>query len=179
MMDEDTLKKIKLIMDRTKLSEDKAKELLDKYQGDVIEALIHYEREKEKNKNNFSEKISESEFIAYIKELIKNGNVARIIIRKEETVLVNIPVNAGIVVGIAMLLNPVLVVLGAATAVVTNLEVDIIKKDGSVEVVNKIVKNGVETGTKVVSEVGYELKEIFHASYDKVKDKIHDIKRKH
>lgn len=178
-MDEDTLKKVKLIMDRTNLSEDRAKELLDKYQGDVIEALIHYEREKEKNNNNFSEKISESEFISYIKDLIKSGNVARIIIRKDETVLVNIPVNAGIVVGIAMLLNPVLIVLGAATAVVTKLEIDIIKKDGSVEVVNKIVKNGVETGSKVASEVGYELKEIFQSSYDKVKDKIHDIKHKH
>ena len=53
-------------------------------------------RDRHKTGNESSEKINQNEFINYIKELIKSGNVARLIIRKEDNALVNIPVNAGI-----------------------------------------------------------------------------------
>lgn len=180
-MDEETLKKIKVLKERTNLSEEEAEELLNKCNGDVIEAIIYFEREKQKtrsDKNDHTEKISDNEFINYIKELIKSGNVARIIIRKDDTVLVNIPVNAGIVVGIVMILQPVLLILGAATAVFTNLEIDIIRKDGSVEVVNKLVKSSVESSAKVASEVGHEIKEKVTYGCEKLKGKINDFKRK-
>lgn len=177
-MEENREKKILTLMEKENIDRDKAEALIDKYNGDLIEALIYCEREKHKTGNESSEKINQNEFINYIKELIKSGNVARLIIRKEDNALVNIPVNAGIVVGIVMLLQPVLLVLGAATAVFTKLEIDIIKKDGSVEVVNKLVKSTVENGAKVAAEVGHELKERFSVGYEKFKDRINEMKNK-
>lgn len=177
-MDQDTLKKIEILKERTKLSHEEAVELLEKFQGDLIEALIYFEKQNNGNdeQDNIYDKISQSEFVNYIKELIKSGNVARIIIKKEDTVIVNIPVNAGIVVGIIIVLQPVLLLISAATAVFTKVEIDIIKKDGSVEVVNKYVEKGVETTTKVAAEVGHEIKEVFSSTSGKIKDKINEMK---
>ncbi|MEG1257031.1 DUF4342 domain-containing protein [Clostridium sp.] len=171
-MDENTLKKIEMLRDRANLSYEEAQEILEKFNGDIIEALIYCERQKQNNNKNFNEKISESEFVNYIKSLIKSGNVSRIIIRTDENTLVNIPVNAGIVVGIVLLLQPVLIVLGAATAVFTDLEIDIIKEDGSVEVINKLVKNTMKTTAQKATEVTHELKEGISVTYEKFKDKI-------
>lgn len=175
-MDEATSKKIEILMEKANLSYEEAEELLNKFHGDLLEALIHCEREKQKRSRNFNEKLSDSEFVTYIKNLIKSGNVSRVIIRKNETILVNIPVNAGIVVGLALLLQPVLIIIGAATAVVTELEIDIIKEDGSVEVVNTIVKNTVETTAKKATEITYDLKEKFATVSEKIKDKIYEAK---
>ncbi len=172
-MDESTLKKINILKERANLSTEEAEELLEKFQGDLIEALIYCEREKQKSNKNFNEKISQSEFVRYIKDLVKAGNISRIIIRKDESVLVNIPVNAGIVVGLALLLQPVLIVLGAATAVFIDLEIDIIKEDGTVEVVNKIVKSTMETTAKKATEITHELKEKFSMTSKKIKKKFH------
>lgn len=178
-MDQETLKKIEILKERTNLSYEEAVELLEKYKGDLIEALIHIEKQKKQNDDelyNFYDKISQNEFVNYIKELIKGGNVARIIIRKDNNILVNIPVNAGIVVGVILVLQPVLLVLSAATAVFTKLEIDIIKKDGSVEVVNKYVEKGTEVTVKVATGVGHEIKEIISNTSYKIKDKINQMK---
>jgi len=175
-MDEATLKKINLLKERANLSTEEAEALLEKFNGDLIEALIYCEREKQKSSSNFNEKISQSEFISYIKELVKTGNVSRVIIRKDESILVNIPVNAGIVVGVALLLQPVLIVLGAATAVFIDLEIDIIKEDGTVEVVNKIVKSTMETTAKKATEVTHGLKEKFSTTSEKIKEKFSEVK---
>lgn len=177
-MDQDTLKKIEILKERTNLSNEEAEALLEKFNGDLIEALIYFEKQKNSNDefSNICDKISQSEFVNYIKELIKSGNVARIIIRKDDTVIVNIPVNAGLVVGLIMVLQPVILLIGAATAVFTKLEIDIIKKDGTVEVVNKYVEKGVETTAKVATEVGHELQEVFSQTSLKIKDKINQMK---
>jgi len=66
-MDEATLKKINILKERANLSEEEAKELLERFNGDLIEALIHCEREKQKDNRNFNEKISQSEFVTYIR----------------------------------------------------------------------------------------------------------------
>lgn len=177
-MDQDTLKKIEILKERTNLSNEEAEALLKKFNGDLIEALIYFEKKKKDNDEfgNIYDKISQNEFVNYIKELIKSGNVARIIIRKDDTVIVNIPVNAGLVVGVIMVLQPVILLLGAATAVFIKLEIDIIKKDGTVEVVNKYVEKGVKTTTKVAAEVGHELQEVFSQTSFKIKDKINQMK---
>lgn len=177
-MDQDTLKKIEILKERTNLSEEEAKELLDKLNGDLIEALIYFEKQKKNNDelHNIRDKISQSEFVNYIKELIKSGNVARIIIRKDDTVIVNIPVNAGIVVGVIMVLQPVILLLGAATAVFTTSTVPSFLIISISNFVNKYVEKGVETTAKVASEVGHELQGVFSHTSDKIKDKINQMK---
>lgn len=177
-MDQDTLKNIEIIIERTKLSEEEAKILLEKFNGDIIEALVYYEKQKTSNCEfeNICDKISQSEFVNYIKELINSGNVARIIIRKEGIDIVNIPLTAGVVVGIIMILQPVILLIGAAAAVYTKVEIEIIKKDGTVEVVNKYVEKGLGITSKVASEVGHELCDVFSQSSKRIKDKINKMK---
>lgn len=163
-MSEVTLEKIDIIRSRTKLSYSDAKELLEKCNGDVVEALVYYEKSKESDQKSFVDDVSMSvdEFISYIKELVKKGNVTRIKIKKEEKVLVDIPVNAaGIALGIVAFLQPLLLILGAATAIITKLQIEITKADGTVEVVNKIIKSVFDETKEKVNETAEEIKDKF------------------
>jgi len=159
-----TLEKIDIIRSRTKLSYSEAKELLEKCNGDVVEALVYYEKMKENDQKSFVDDVSMSvdEFVSYIKELVKKGNVTRIKIKKEEKVLVDIPVNAaGIALGIVAFLQPLLLILGAATAIITKLQIEITKADGTVEVVNKIIKSVFDETKEKVNETAEEIKDKF------------------
>ncbi len=178
-MEEITLKKIDMLRERANLSYEEAEEILENSNGDIIEALVFCEREKEKKKRKFSnEKIDIDEFIEYIRSLIKSGNVTRIIIRNENNILVNIPINAGIIVGFALLLQPILILIGAATAVVVNLEIDIIKADGSVEVVNKFVKTTVEHTVDKAGKVTEVIKEKASHTTKAIKNKLGNMRFK-
>ena len=164
IVSEVTLEKIDIIRSRTKLSYSEAKELLEKCNGDVVEALVYYEKMKENNQKSFVDDVSMSvdEFVSYIKELVKKGNVTRIKIKKEEKVLVDIPINAaGIALGIVAFLQPLLLILGAATAIITKLQIEITKADGTVEVVNKIIKSVFDETKEKVNETAEEIKDKF------------------
>lgn len=69
------------------------------------------------------------ELIAKVKELIREGNVRRIIIDNEEgKTLVEIPLTIGVV---GALLLPALAAIGAIAAVVTNCTIRVQRRDGS------------------------------------------------
>ena len=82
----------------------------------------------------------DNSIIEKVKELVKKGNVSRILVRKGEKEIVNIPVNAGIVgVGVALATSKVLV-LGAALATVGfGCTVEVVRDDGQVV---EVVKEG-------------------------------------
>jgi hypothetical protein len=178
-MSEITLEKIDIIRDRTKLSYSEAKELLEQCNGDVVEALIYHEKIKDTESKSFMEDMSMSfeEFMAYMKDLVKKGNVTRIKIKKDNKVLVDIPVNAGIAIGIVALIQPILLVIGTATALITKLEIEITKADGSVEVVNKIIKSVFDETKGKAYDAAEDIKEKFsgkdknQCSNEEVKDK--------
>lgn len=153
-MAEITLEKIDIIRERTGVTYTEAKEALDANEGNVVDALIYIEKNSENGKEHLY--ASKDEFVAWIKDLIKKGNVTRIKIRKDEKVLVDIPVNAGIAMGAVMLALPAMLAVVFVTAVVTKVTVEITKEDGTVEVVNKIIKD----------------------SFCKVKDKVSEVKDK-
>jgi len=177
-MSEVTLEKIDIIRDRTKLSYTEAKELLEKCDGDVVEALIYHEKMKENNQKSFMDDMSMTadEFVTYIKDLVKKGSVTRIKIKKDEKVLVDIPVNtAGIALGIVAILQPFLLIIGAATAVITKIQIEITKADGSVEVVNKIIKSVFNETKEKVNETAEDLKEKFTGKDNKEKNEENEI----
>lgn len=67
------------------------------------------------------------EVIGKIKELIKEGNIRRIIIKDlSDKVLIEIPLTIGVVVAV---LVPVLAAVGALAAVVTKCKIIVEKKD--------------------------------------------------
>jgi hypothetical protein len=77
--------------------------------------------------------IAGSELVERVKELIKEGNVRRLIIRKPSgELLMEIPLTAGVMVGGAFtIVAPVLAALGAMAALIAKVKIEIvrIKKD--------------------------------------------------
>ncbi len=149
-MEDITLEKIDLIRQRTGLGYAAAKEVLEKNNGDVVETLIYIE----KNQKSFGQNITEvtNDLIETIKDIIKKGNVTRIKVKKDERVLVDIPVNAGIAAGALSLFYPPLLVVGAATAVFSKLVIEVERPDGSVEVINNIVKKQYENAKDMAED---------------------------
>lgn len=142
-MSEITLEKVDIIRERTGVTYAEAKHALEMCSGDVVDALIYLEADKEKLE--LDTYTTKDEFMNWIKGVIKKGNVTRIKIRKDDKVLVDIPVNAGIAVtGIAYLIATPLLALGVLSAVVAKVTIEITKEDGSVEVINKIIRNTVD-----------------------------------
>lgn len=75
--------------------------------------------------------VAGSELIAYVKQLVSEGNVRRLIIRKPggET-LIEVPLTSGVAVGGALtLLAPIIAALGAMAALIAKFEIDILRSD--------------------------------------------------
>jgi hypothetical protein len=157
-MEEITLEKIDTIRKRTGLSYGDAKVALENNEGNVVDTLIYLEN----NKKSFSDNFSSvgNDILNTVKEIIKKGNVNRIKIKKDNQVLVDIPVSAGIAVGALTLFQPIILAIGTVTAIATKISIEIEHSDGSIEVINDIIKN------------------TFDSTIDRAKDLAHDMNPK-
>lgn len=175
-MSEITLEKVDLVRERTGVTYTEAKEALEVTCGDVVEALVYIENCK-KTKNSFY--TSKDELVGWLKELINKGNVTRVKIKKDDKVLVDLPITAGLAVtGIAAIMGPVVLAIGVLTAVVTKLTIEITKEDGTVEVVNKYIKSTVDDVVDKVSNMTEKFSGIASEVKDKISDITDDIKEK-
>lgn len=186
-----TLEKIDQIVERTGVSYAQAKEALDKTNGDVIDAIIYIEE----NTPTFTKKVSENvnlkkdEVLYTLKELLRKGNVTKIIVEKKGKryleVPVNIAVSAGalsLLIGIAIL--PVVAVIGVGLYI-GDFRIKVVKDDGSEVDVNEetqkrilLLKGKVENSK--VNEVKDDLiditKEVMKGAKDGIKDVQEDVK---
>jgi hypothetical protein len=82
----------------------------------------------EKNKTSTKEfKVKSSEIIKKIKELVKEGNIRKVILKDEKgKVFAEFPLTLG-VVGVALL--PILAAIGTIAALVANLTIVVEKQD--------------------------------------------------
>ena len=165
-----TLEKVDQVRERTGVSYAKAKEALEHTNGSVLDAIILLEDEM-KNENSSNDKMAGNnttetieEFKVWLKELINKGNISRIRVSKDEKVLVDVPVNAGIAAGIISIIIPPILAFVVVAAVVTQVTIEITKSDGNVEVVNKYI-------TKTVNDVKEKAADLT----EKVKEKFEDI----
>lgn len=167
-MEEITLEKIDIIRERTGVTYTKAKEALEATQGNVVEALVYIEKNKQDEKD--STYTTKEEFTEWIKEVIRKGNVTRIKVKKDEKVLVDIPVNVGVIAGTALIVAlPALLAVIFITAVVTKVTVEITREDGTVEVVNKIIENtvsNVKDKAQEAKDKAQEVKDKFSKNND-------------
>ncbi len=169
-MNDITLEKIDVVRERTGVTYREAKAALEKSNGDVVEALIFIEDDCENEKNQVFQGFDE--FKEWIKNVVGKGNVTRIRVKKEDTPILNRPVNAGVAVGVLTIqLWPLMIAIGVLTAVITTITVEIVKEDGSIEVVNTIIKNTANDMKEKVDEFTSEVKE-------KVDDISSDVKNK-
>ncbi|SMC18912.1 protein of unknown function [Clostridium acidisoli DSM 12555] len=167
-MEEITLEKIDIIRERTGVTYTEAKEALEATQGNVVEALVYIEKNKQDEKD--STYTTKEEFTEWIKEVIRKGNVTRIKVKKDEKVLVDIPVNVGVIAGTALVVAlPALLAVIFITAVVTKVTVEITREDGTVEVVNKIIENtvsNVKDKAQEAKDKAQEVKDKFSKNND-------------
>ncbi len=75
--------------------------------------------------------VAGSELVDYVKQLVAEGNVRRLIIRKPGgATLIEVPLTAGVAVGGALtLLAPIIAALGAMAALIAKFEIDILRSD--------------------------------------------------
>lgn len=93
--------KIEELKKRAKVSYKEAKQILEKHNGDIVEALIELEQKKktfERTRSDESNKSKESEgFTLKLKKLFIKGNRTKLLITKEKETIANIPVNYAII----------------------------------------------------------------------------------
>ncbi len=157
-----TMEQIDEVRKRAKVGYELAKEGLDHSGGDVLEALIYLEnlpKQKQCPMNDTMDKL---------KGLIDEGFISQIQIKKNGSVLFDIPV----VAGVAMMTFWTLPFAAAIfTAVAMECDIRVVKRDGAQSVVTEV------TGEKLSELVG-TLKAEFGRLKDKVEEKIEDAKDK-
>ncbi len=79
--------------------------------------------------------ITGGELVDRVKNLINEGNVRRLIIRRpDDSVLLEVPLTAGAAVGAAVtLLLPILAALGALAALLAKIKVEVVRTTGEDE----------------------------------------------
>lgn len=174
-----TLEKIELVKDRTGVSYKEAKDALEAADGSVVDAIIAIEDTiDEKPATKVNEAANET--VDKIKEVVKKGNVSRITIKKDDEVLLNLPLNAGI---IGALVAPWGMVAGVIAAFGFKCQIELTKNDGTVidisqraEDLGKEVK---EKGSVVVDDVMAKGAEAYYNIKEVAADKITELKAKY
>ncbi len=168
-----TLEKIELVKDRTGVSYKDAKEALEAAEGSVVDAIISIEESIDTDtKANVKEQ--GAAVIDAVKDLVNKGNVAKIVVKKNDgEVLLNLPVNAGIITAV---LAPWGVLAGILSTFLFKCAVEVVKNDG--EVVNVTEKVNAAAGT--VSDKAGQAKEKIKESeaLDKIKGAAEGLKDK-
>ncbi|CCC58161.1 DUF4342 domain-containing protein [Caloramator australicus] len=162
-MEEITLEKIDILRQRTGIGYAEAKEILEKHNGNVIDSLIYIEQ----NQKKLGAQISEfsNDLVETIREIIRKGNVTRIKVKKDDRVLVDIPVTAGIAAGALSLFSPALIAVGAIAAVVSKIKIEIERPDGRIEVVEDLVKEKVEEVKENIKDTVDDFKNTFNEKF--------------
>lgn len=108
-----------------------------------------------------------SELVEKIKELVKKGNVTKIVIKKGDNVLVNIPLNVGIVGGIiGVAAAPWAIVAAAVATAGFACKVELVKDDG------EIVKVSGDAISQKAKDLGEKAKDVGAAVVDGIKDAV-------
>lgn len=178
-MEDVTLEKIDIIRQRSGLSYAEAKQVLEANNGNVVDSLIYIEQNKKTFKQSFTENITNTgnEIVDAVKEIIKKGNVSRIKVKKDNRLLVDIPVTAGVAAGtISAILSPALVAVGTVAAIASKITIEIERPDGRVDVVNDIVKGAYSNVMDKVDEVKDKTTCTVNDLKNNISEKVHDFK---
>jgi len=176
-----TLEKIELVKDRTGVSYKESKEALEANGGSVVDAIIAIEEAigtKPKfaafdNVSDCSQRVAEK-----VKTLINKGNVSKIIVKKDDEIVLNIPVTIGIV---GTVLAPVAMVVAAVTAFGTKCVVEVIKEDGSIidvsEIANETFDEVCEKGAVIADEVREKGADVYNSVMSKTTEALNKVKK--
>ena len=166
-----SLEKIELVKDRTGVNYKEAKDALIRAEGSVVDAIIMIEDEIDiAPKSRTGDQVSQ--LIESVKQLIHKGNVSKIVIRREQEVILNVPVNLGIV-GAVWLFWPTVVATIAALGMKCTIE--LVKDNGEVVSISEKAAEtfgGVKENCSVIAD---DLREKSGDAISQVREKASDV----
>ena len=179
-----TLEKIELVKDRTGVTYAEAKKALEDADGSVVDAIIAIEETVNSGdkRRAFGEK-GEALFTS-LKNLVKKGNVAKILVKKDSDVVLNVPLNAGI---LGICIAPLASVVAIVAAFGFKCSIEVVKTDGTIidvsDAVSDKVSQAAEFGSDKFEELKGKGKDFYDKAkdsdiYDKAKDAAQDLKGK-
>lgn len=177
-----TLEKIELVKDRTGATYKDSKDALEKCEGNVVDAIIMLEG----NLESKADKDKKECLVSKIEEIIKRGNISKIIVKKDGEVILNIPLTVGI---IGTVIAPWIVIAGAVASVGFKCQIEFIKDDGTLidltEQADGFYEKAVETGNNIYGTVKEKTPEYYenivekgNNAIDSVKEKANSVKQK-
>lgn len=141
-----TLEKIELVKDRTGVTYAEAKQALEEADGSVVDAIIGIEETINSASRKSGSLGSKTDaLISAIKENVNKGNVARIQVKKDGEIILNLPLNAGI---IGVIIAPIASVVAVVAAFGFKCAIEIIKDDGTIIDISDAVSDAVGTVTE-------------------------------
>jgi hypothetical protein len=152
-----TLEKIDIVRERTGASYREAKEALEKCNGEVVDAIIYLDEGAPKQ-GKWTETITVAgnEVVDRIKELIKQGNVTKIRIKKDNNTILDIPVTAG---AIGTILAPQLAAIGAVVAILSKATLEIERPDKEVINLTEMVEKKAGVAREFIDELAEDARE--------------------
>ncbi len=127
-----TLEAIEKVMGQTGVDYMAAKEALQRTNGDA-DAAIKLLQPKSCEIGDDVKKL-----IDKLKSVVNEGNVDRIQIRKDDEIVLSVPVNVGIVGGIiGIAAAPWALIAGSVAAFGLGCKLVVVKKDGTTDIINK------------------------------------------
>lgn len=154
------LEQIEILKERANISYGEARELLEKCNNDVVEALIYLESQaKLAPPKNVESEMGFGKAVKKLTELtarlIKKGNETRFVIRKSESPVIDLPVTIVILSTVVVL---PLTVGGVLLAMVTGHKIRFIKQDGEGMEINKALDKISSTVNSAGSQVAEAIK---------------------
>jgi len=144
-----SLEKIDLVRDRTGVSYKEAKEALELTGGSAVDAIILLE---EKQNIKWTDNLTGAgnDVLEKLKEIVKKGNVTKIILRRDGEIIMNIPVTAG---AIGAILSPPIAMVGVLAALVVKCKIEIVKTDGEILDINEMAEDTMNNVKKKVNDL--------------------------
>lgn len=172
-----TLEKIELVKDRTGVSYREAKDALEKTDGSVVDAIILIEDNIDEGPAASDSKVAG--VIDWIKAAVKKGNVSKIVIRKDEEVIMNLPLSIGV---LGTVLFPWAAIAATVAAFGTKCKIELFDDKGEVVDVSEKASEAFDIakskGGVLVDEVKDKGGDLFEYAKDKGGDAFEYAKDK-
>lgn len=172
-MENNNLNKIDEILKRTNTDYGTAKEALEAANGDVLEAIILIENQQ---KGRTSGSFKGEQIMAQLKDILAKGNATKLTIKKNNDVIINIPITAGLV---SALIAPFLSAAGITVALLAKCSVEITQTDGKIINLGQKVDEGMDAVKDAMQDLktGAEnMKDDLKTGAENIKDDIKDFK---
>ncbi|MGV8983017.1 DUF4342 domain-containing protein [Clostridium sp.] len=147
------LEQIDELRKRANVSYEDAKSALEESDGDLISALVFLEKQNKIKPDEIPS--SENKFFKSVKQLIKKGNETKLVVKKDDAVVLNICVTLVVVVTVVA---PPVVILATILALATNHKIRIQKKNSEDSEASKIFDKMSLAVNKVTTKIKEELK---------------------